>query len=270
MARSLDPGIDRVLAYLMRRRLYRTVINRAHDSPSQPSSWHPGIADVQERLIRSYAPGRSFADIGCIWGVDGAFAFLAEEAGATRVTAMDIRPRTEAYLAEEHRRSSAVRFVRGDLHKPSTVEEVGVHDVVWCSGVMYHTPHVFLAMEHLLKMCREYLIVGTKGIPSVPGLPGAAVYYPGLDARERKACEAIAGSVASKPYMQGRVLGNWFWGLAPETLAGLARSIEQVELVERVELPWQGRHDDVYLVLRRSSPATDAAQSPANAWVASK
>jgi hypothetical protein len=123
---------------------------------------------------------------------------------------------------------------------------------------MYHTPHVFLAMAHLLKMTREYLIVGTKGIPSVPGLPGAAVYYPGLGAQDRRTYEGITAAVASEPYMPGRILGNWFWGLAPETLAGLANSIEKVELVELVELPWQKRHDDVYLVLRRASAATDA------------
>jgi hypothetical protein len=42
------------------------------------------------RLIREHAPGRSFADIGCMWGVNGEHAFLAEAAGATRVAAVDV------------------------------------------------------------------------------------------------------------------------------------------------------------------------------------
>jgi len=33
--------------------------------------------------VREHAPGHSFADIGCMWGVNGEYAYLAEEAGAT-------------------------------------------------------------------------------------------------------------------------------------------------------------------------------------------
>src|SRR5262245_56455873 len=40
--------------------------------------------------IRRLAPGKSFADIGCLWGVNGEYAFIAEEAGATKVTAVDV------------------------------------------------------------------------------------------------------------------------------------------------------------------------------------
>ena len=42
----------------------------------------------REELVRRFAAGRSFADIGCMWGVDGAISFLAEENGATAVTMM--------------------------------------------------------------------------------------------------------------------------------------------------------------------------------------
>ena len=41
-------------------------------------------------LIRRHAPGKSFADIGCMWGVNGEYAFAAEEAGATRVVGVDV------------------------------------------------------------------------------------------------------------------------------------------------------------------------------------
>ena len=40
--------------------------------------------------IHQYAPGHSFVDIGCMWGVDGEHAFIAEEAGATIVKAVDL------------------------------------------------------------------------------------------------------------------------------------------------------------------------------------
>ncbi len=40
-------------------------------------------AAPREELIRRLAPGRSFADIGCMWNVNGQIAFLAEQSGAT-------------------------------------------------------------------------------------------------------------------------------------------------------------------------------------------
>src|SRR5256885_10469605 len=42
----------------------------------------PGHYGQLLSYIRELAPGRSFADIGCMWGVNGAHAFAAEEAGA--------------------------------------------------------------------------------------------------------------------------------------------------------------------------------------------
>ena len=41
-------------------------------------------------LVLQYAPGCSFVDIGCMWGVNGAYAYAAEEAGATAVTGVDV------------------------------------------------------------------------------------------------------------------------------------------------------------------------------------
>jgi len=38
-----------------------------------------------EEYIRRYAPGHSFVDVGCMWGVDGEHAFLAEAVGAKPV-----------------------------------------------------------------------------------------------------------------------------------------------------------------------------------------
>src|SRR4051794_21275364 len=93
------------------------------------------VAD-RDALVRAHAPGRSFLDVGCMWSVDGAVSFLAEDAGATAVTGLDLMPASERFEREREQRSSAVRFVQGDLHDT----DVGRHDVVWCFGVLYHVP----------------------------------------------------------------------------------------------------------------------------------
>src|SRR3954470_7432267 len=110
---------------------------RAQRRRSQP-------APDREDVVRRHAAGKSFADVGCMWKVNGRIAFVAEEAGATSVTGLDVMAPTPEYEAEYERRGSGVRFVQGDLHDPALVDQVGPHDVVWCSGVLYHSPNPML------------------------------------------------------------------------------------------------------------------------------
>ena len=123
---------------------------------------------MREQLVARHAEGASFADIGAMWNVHGAIAFAAEEAGATRVTALDVMPASAEFEAERARRSSAVRFVQGDLHDPEVMDDVGVHDVVWCSGVLYHAPHPLLTLERLRAITGRTLLLATEILP----LPG--------------------------------------------------------------------------------------------------
>src|SRR4051794_29129305 len=95
-------------------------------------------APPREALVAEHAAGKSFADVGCMWQVNGALAFAAEDAGATAVSGMDVMGPTPEYEAEHERRASTVRFVQGDLHDERAIEQLGPHDVVWCSGVIYH------------------------------------------------------------------------------------------------------------------------------------
>src|ERR1051325_10217956 len=62
-------------------------------------------------LIRQHAPNRSFVDIGCMWGVNGEYAFIAEEAGATAVKGVDVFGPTPEFEAKKKARNSAVEFI---------------------------------------------------------------------------------------------------------------------------------------------------------------
>jgi len=137
-----------------------------------------GTADDPMGLLRSLVPGRSVVDVGCMWSVDGAYWFAAEEAGATAVTGVDLMPASGRFDAERERRGSAVRFVQGDIHDPAVIEDVGQHDVVWCAGVLYHAPNPLLTLERMRALCRERLVVRTAARPELPGAPGACVLYP--------------------------------------------------------------------------------------------
>ncbi|MDX6671906.1 MAG: tRNA (mo5U34)-methyltransferase [Solirubrobacteraceae bacterium] len=193
-------------AWLAAARARRRASRRRHGPPPR------------EALVARHASGRSFADVGCMWSVDGAIAFAAEAAGATSVTGLDVMGATPAFEAERARRGSSVRFVRGDLHDPAVVAQVGVHDVVWCSGLLYHAPHPLLTLERLRELTGETLLLATESLPEVPGLRGACVFYPGAD----RAPFAAPGRVGlATPFDAARGYENWWWGITPSALRGM-------------------------------------------------
>src|SRR5437899_12309912 len=73
----------------------------------------PSYQDRLRMLIERHAPGRSFADVGCMWNVDGAYAFHALDKGAVQVTGIDLMAPSERLQAENARRGSRVTFVQG-------------------------------------------------------------------------------------------------------------------------------------------------------------
>ncbi|UCC64484.1 MAG: DUF1698 domain-containing protein [Anaerolineae bacterium] len=176
--------------------------------------------------IRAYAPGRSFVDIGCMWGVNGEYAFVAEEAGATVVKAVDVFGPTPEFEAKKQARNSSVEFILGDASQPETIARVGVADVVFCAGVLYHHPSPFDLLVALRRMCGQTLILRTATIPEIRGLPNAAVYFPMLKSKDRRLWNLASLGVPRQAgitdgFEPGQGYGNWFWGLTPSCVTSL-------------------------------------------------
>ncbi|MCZ6800191.1 MAG: methyltransferase domain-containing protein [Nitrospirae bacterium] len=174
-------------------------------------------------LIEKYAVGKSFADIGCMWGVNGSYAFLAEESGASRVVAVDIYPASEVFVSEANKRKSAVEFIQGDIHHRDLQSKIGVCDTVFCSGVLYHSPNPLDLLHKLRLICGEVLILGTQLIPEMRGIRNTAVFYPFLDEKQRKIWNQGIGRQKSitGPYESESGYGNWFWGFSPSCVESM-------------------------------------------------
>ena len=168
-------------------------------------------APPREELIARHVAGRSFVDVGCMWTIDGALCFAAEDAGAASVTGVDVMAASERFEAERARRDSKVRFVRGDLHDPATVAEIGRHDVVWCSGVLYHAPHPLLTLERLRALTGQTLLLATETVAETPGRRNTCIIAPGTD--EHPNAEPPAGPDAG--------YGPWYWGISPSALRSM-------------------------------------------------
>jgi 2-polyprenyl-3-methyl-5-hydroxy-6-metoxy-1,4-benzoquinol methylase len=192
--------------------------------------------------IGALAPGKSFADIGCMWGVNGHYAFLAEEAGATEVKGLDVFGPTPEFEAEHRARGSRVEFILGDATATETIRRVGEVDVVFCAGVLYHHPSPFDLLVALRLMCRETLILRTSTVPEVPGVRNMAVYWPLLSERQRRPWSHHRLGTGTQigittPFDADAGYGNWFWGLTPSCLAALLQTAG-FRPVYRATEPW--------------------------------
>jgi 2-polyprenyl-3-methyl-5-hydroxy-6-metoxy-1,4-benzoquinol methylase len=181
----------------------------------------------REELIAEHVAGRTFVDVGCMWTVHGALCFAAEDAGAASVTGVDVMAPTKEFVAERERRGSRVRFVRGDLHLPRTVAEIGRHDVVWCSGVLYHAPHPLLTLERLRELTAGTLLLATETVAETPGRSGTCVIAPG-SAEHPNAEPATAA---------GQGFGPWYWGISPSALRTML-TLTGFEVVEEHKTPF--------------------------------
>lgn len=167
----------------------------------------------REELVARHVAGRSFVDVGCMWSVDGALCFAAEAAGASSVTGVDVMGPSERFSAELARRGSTVRFVQGDVHDPATVAAVGRHDVVWCSGVLYHAPHPLLTLERLRELTAATLLLATETIAETPGRRDTCVIAP-------TRAEHPNAEPAERP---DAGYGPWYWGITPSALRTMLR-----------------------------------------------
>ncbi|MEA2181064.1 MAG: tRNA (mo5U34)-methyltransferase [Solirubrobacteraceae bacterium] len=184
-------------------------------------------APPREELIARHVKGRSFVDIGCMWTINGALCFAAEDAGAARVTGVDVMGPSDEFTTEKRRRASKMRFVQGDVHDPATVAEIGRHDVVWCSGVLYHAPHPLLTLERLRELTGGTLLLATETVAETPGRRGTIVIAPGTE--EHPNAEPARGPNAG--------YGPWYWGFAPSALRTML-ALSGFQIVEEHRTPF--------------------------------
>ena len=192
-------------------------------------AWRGDYIGEYSRLpefIKNYASGNSFIDIGCMWGVNGEYAFIAEEAGASSVKGVDIFGPTPEFEAKKQERNSSVEFILGDIGTPETLETIGLTDVVFCAGVLYHHPSPFDLLVAFRRICNKTLILRTSTIPEVEGLPNAAVYFPMLTEKDRRLWNLKSLGTPrqvgiEEAFIPEEGYGNWFWGLTPSCLTSL-------------------------------------------------
>lgn len=182
--------------------------------------------DGWRELIEAHAHGRSFADVGCLWNVHGAYAFHALDRGAARVVGVDVNPATPEFLAENARRGEPVEFHRGDLNDEALVRALAPIDVVFCSGVLYHVPDPIWTLKQLRRLTGDTLILTTAIVEELAE-PNGALLFPYMDADARRRLSARTNhrktGIDDDGFRPEKGYGNWFWGMTPSCVLAMCR-----------------------------------------------
>jgi SAM-dependent methyltransferase len=201
----------------------------AREHPSPPDLWDR-VKENRRRLVEELAPGRSFLDVGGMYGIAGEIAFMAERAGATKVTLMDGMDPSDDFIAKHEANSSNVEFVQGDVHDAELFAWIGEFDVIWCTGVIYHSPNPMQQLRVLRSITTGTLVVGTHVIPEVPGIEQLCMLYPGVSEETQQMFADILGGPERFPGMASpydesplMVYANMWWGFSPSALRSMLR-----------------------------------------------
>ena len=138
---------------------------------------------------------------------------------------------SDEFQAKHRNAGSGLVYVQGDLHDPEDVRQLGTFDVVWCTGVVYHSPNPYLQLTHLRALTNQWLVLGSEVIPEVPGIENACVFYPGRSQASERAFAQAYGERAptypgmTHPFDETALLGygNMWWGLSSSALRSMLR-----------------------------------------------
>jgi SAM-dependent methyltransferase len=220
---------------------------------------------LREEWISSAAAGRTFAEVGGLWGTVNEQVTVAARAGATATTMIDVAPRDaggEDLWALFRDRTvefgvTGVQCIEGNIDDLGTVEKAGQFDVVSCSGVLYHCPEPLRTLRHLRMITRETLILGTATIPesivgpagSISVEPGAALLTPALTHSQRAvlgkwlldvgAAHALGVNHPASTDWDPDDYGAWWWFFTRDFVAALLH-VAGFE-VDSVASYWEGR-----------------------------
>jgi 2-polyprenyl-3-methyl-5-hydroxy-6-metoxy-1,4-benzoquinol methylase len=157
----------------------------------------PAPIDPRDDFIARVVRGKSFADVGGLWGTENEKVSVAHRAGGRSLAMIDITPAESDLWAQfEARRTQLgvpeVERISGDVQALAETNGIS-YDVVHCSGVLYHCPDPLRLLHSLRRLTREYLVLASSitartirnesGQLDVPA--SGALFIPALTAREK-------------------------------------------------------------------------------------
>jgi hypothetical protein len=190
------------------------------------------MTDPRDRYIHQVAAGRTFAEVGGLWGTLNERVSVAHAAGARELTMIDLSPAGSHWWVKFRERCKtldvpAAAEVSAEILRLTSQPEPPTFDVLHCSGVLYHMPDPLRFLSALRRLTREHLVLTSSitadlisngaGVLRVPA--GGALFIPGLTADERAVVRADwlplvgenAGGITCPCTWHVDDFGPWWW-----------------------------------------------------------
>ena len=202
---------------------------------------------VREAWIERASAGKSFAEVGGLWGTVNEQVTVAARAGANRLTMVDTASEETGLWQLFHERCQSLgvdscQSIQLDINDVEGLDSIGCHDTVHCSGVVYHCPHPLITLQNLHRITGKTLILGSATIPerveniagSIQLEPGSAIWVPACTPdqlsvlsqflMEVNATNAI-GVTAAHDEWNINDYGPWWWFFTPDFLRGMLETV---------------------------------------------
>ncbi|MEG4206886.1 tetratricopeptide repeat protein [Microcoleus sp. Pol7_A1] len=154
--------------------------------------------DIRDRYIARVVKGKTFAEVGGLWGTVSEKVSVASKYGAVSLTMIDAMPAYLDWWQDFHDRMTSLNIanyncINRDITQIQLAEIGEPYDVVHCAGVLYHHPHPLQILVALRQITGEHLVftsaITQEVIENELGryeLPASGVMFiPALDDAER-------------------------------------------------------------------------------------
>ena len=207
------------------------------------------MSDKKDQWITERVAGKSFMDVGGLWGTTNEKVSVAAKAGAASTTMADIQPLDhslwndlDAHCARLGVDGYAKRCL--DIVEPPQDFCELRHQIVHCSGIIYHVPDPYRMLANLRRVTDEHLILTSMVVPerieNAAGVitfpPDNAVFVPSITEATRAIVathfreHGISIDAITQPLKEGwhwpadkPNYSPWWWLWSPAYLCGLVK-----------------------------------------------
>ena len=215
------------------------------------------VPQTVQKIFEAEVPGKSFADLGCMWDCHGAYVFYAEQVGARApLLAVDMGSTTPTFDAVHRVLDSRVAFRQKNILEIDPAAD-GRCEVVFCSGVLYHAPDPMRMLGAVASITEDTLILTTH---TIEGSEPTLRFYPYDSRPETYPWEVLAGGRDVRFGVEYPDEAPWWFGPTEICVENMLRTVGfQVVDVQRTTLN-QVLHDprnpqiSIFTARRLASP----------------
>lgn len=246
--------------------------------------------DARDRYIARVVKGKTFAEVGGLWGTVNEKISIAHRCNAASLTMIDAADReagSEMWQAFHDRMASFnitdYRCFVGDICQLQSEVIAAPFDIVHCGGVLYHHPHPMQVLVALHQITRSHLILTSaitqevieneEGRYQIP--PSGVIFLPALNQKEanilrtywNQFCAVPPIGIAEKIAYHLNDFSAWWWLPTAAALKSMCE-VAGFEILES-ESAWWGNTLTLLLQVQDTNPTPNLSSEAANSYARS-